>query len=302
MKILVTGSTGLIGSALISFLLIGKNHVLKLVRTRANLKPNEVAWDSQRGVINPELLEGLDAVVHLAGESLTGQWTEEKKKRIVDSRVKTTELLCQSLSKLQKPPSVLICASAIGYYGCQGDKVLTESSPKGTGFLADVCEKWENATQAAKDKGIRTVNLRLGMVLSPKGGALKQMLLPFQLGLGAQIGNGKQYMSWIAIDDLIAVIYYAMRQNALQGPVNAVSPYPLTNFEFTKTLGSVLNRPTFLSIPDFAVKWIFGEMGEALLLCSERVRPEALLEIGYRFDYPKAGEALEHLLDKKRKF
>lgn len=299
MRILVTGSSGLVGSALIPFLLIGKHHVLKLVRARTDLKSNEIAWDAERGVINPTLLEGLDVVVHLAGENIMGSWTEEKKKRIKDSRVKGTKLLCKTLSQLDTPPKVLITASGVGYYGNQGDKVLTEVSPKGQGFLADVCEEWENATRIASEKGIRTVNLRIGMVLSPKGGALKKMLLPFQLGLGGQMGNGKQYISWIAIDDLIGVIYYAMRQSSLHGPVNAVSPYPITNGEFTKTLGAVLHRPTFLSIPDFAVKWIFGQMGEEVLLSSQRARPEALTECGFNFEYSRMGEALEYLLEKR---
>lgn len=299
MKILVTGSSGLVGSALIPFLLIGKHDVFKLVRVRADLKPNEVAWDSKKGVIDPSVLEGFDAVVHLAGENLMGKWTEEKKKRIMDSRIKNTQLLCQTLSQLRQPPGVLICASAIGYYGNQGDKVLTEASPNGQGFLADLCEKWEKATQAAVEKNIRTINLRIGMVLSPKGGALKQMILPFQLGLGGQIGDGLQYMSWIAVDDLIGIIYYGMRQTTLSGPVNAVSPYPITNYEFTKTLGAVLHRPTFFSLPVIALRWIFGEMADALLLCSQRVRPAALLNSRFRFEYPKLEEALEYLLERK---
>lgn len=299
MKILVTGSSGLVASALIPFLLISKHEVLKLVRVKGDLKPNEVGWDSSKGVLNPSLLEDLDAVVHLAGENLMGKWTEEKKRKIVDSRIKTTQILCKTLSELDRPPKVLISASAIGYYGCQGEKVLTEASPKGHGFLAELCEKWEKATEVAVQKGIRTINLRIGMVLSPKGGALKQMLLPFQMGLGGQMGIGQQYMSWIAIDDLVGIIYYAMQQPHLKGPLNAVSPYPVNNEEFTKTLGAVLHRPTFLTMPDFAIRWIFGEVADALLLCSQRVRPEILLEKRFRFEYPKLEEALEYLLERK---
>lgn len=297
MKVLVTGSSGLVGSALIPFLRIAKHDVYKLVRARSDLKSNEIGWDLKRGVIDPSLLEGFDAIVHLAGESLQGRWTEEKKKKIVDSRVISTELLCQTLSQLHQPPKVLISASAIGIYGNRGDQVLTENSSKGQGFLSDLCVKWESATRLAVEKGIRTINLRIGIVLSPKGGALKLMLLPFQFGLGGQIGNGQQYMSWIAIDDLIGIIYYCMRQVSISGPVNAVSPYPVTNYEFTKTLGAVLNRPTFLTLPDFALRGILGEAADDLLLTSLRVRPEVMLENRFRFEYPKLGEALEYLLN-----
>lgn len=299
MKILVTGSSGLVGSALIPFLLIGKHDVFKLVRVRADLKSNEIGWDLKKGVIEPSLLEGFDAIVHLAGENLMGRWTDEKKKKIVDSRIRSTELICKAISQLNQPPKVLISASAIGYYGNQGEKILTESSPKGEGFLADLCAKWESATKAAVEKGIRTINLRTGLVLSSKGGALRQMLLPFQLGLGGQIGNGQQYMSWIAIDDLIGIIYAAMRQSSLNGPINAVSPYPVTNYEFTKTLGAVLHRPTFLTLPKFILRGVIGEVADALLLSSQRVRPEVLIESRFRFEYPKLEEALEYLLDKK---
>lgn len=296
MKILVTGSSGLIGSALVDFLKRYKHDVWKLVRVRTNLKPHEIAWSPKKGVISPELLEGFDVVIHLAGESLIGRWTDEKKKKIEESRVKATKVLCKNLSELKNPPKVLISGSAIGFYGSQGEKSLDEGSAAGTGFLSEVCQKWEKATQAAVDKGIRTVNLRTGMVLSKNGGALKQMLMPFKLCLGATIGRGNQYMSWIDIDDLIGIIYYCIKQSDLQGPVNAVSPYPVTNEEFTKTLGLVLNRPTFLVVPETIVKWVFGELGENMLLSSTRVRPELLLERGYTFEYPKLAMSLEHLL------
>lgn len=296
MKVLVTGSSGLVGSALVSFLKTGHHQVIKLVRTRADLLPHEVAWDPERGIINPELLEGLDAVVHLAGENIAGIWTQKKKHRIFESRVQGTRLLCRALSQLKNPPSVLVSASAVGYYGNQGDRLLTEASPKGQGFLADVCQKWEEATQLATESGIRTVNLRIGMVLSPQGGGLKNMLTPFKLGLGGSFGSGQQYISWIAIDDLIGIIYYAIRQASVAGPVNAVSPHPVTNGEFTKTLGEVLKRPTFFKMPISILNWVFGQMAEELLLSSQRAVPAVLEEKGFQFSYPHLAGALRHLL------
>ncbi len=295
MKILVTGSSGLIGSTLNSFLANGGHQVYKLVRGRADLLADEVAWDPHRGVINPTQLEGFDVVVHLAGESLLGKWTEAKKKGIRESRVNSTRLLSQTLCRLRKPPSVFICASAIGYYGNRGEDVLTEQSSKGEGFLADVCEEWEEAARPAVEEGIRTINLRIGAVLSPKGGALKQMLPIFRWCIGGALGTGMQYMSWIIIDDLIKVIDYVMHQQRLAGPINVVSPHPVTNKEFTKTLGHVLHRPTFLIVPKFAVRLIFGQMGEELLLSSQKVIPKKLEESGFLFTYPHLEEALRHL-------
>ncbi len=298
MKILVTGSSGLIGSALIPFLKARHHEVYKLVRTRADLLSDEVAWDPKRGVINPPLLEGLDAVVHLAGENIMGIWTAAKKERIRESRVKGTQLLSQDLCQLHHPPSVFVCASATGYYGNRGDEILTEQSSKGQGFLANVCEDWEEATRVASQRGIRTLNLRFGMVLSPKGGALKQMLPVFEWGLGGQIGTGKQYISWISIDDLIRVIDFVIQTEKLAGPVNAVTSQPVTNAEFTKTLGRVLHRPTFFSMPTFAATLGFGELGQEVLLASQRVKPQKLEEAGFQFDYPNLEEALQHLLDR----
>lgn len=298
MKILITGSSGMIGSALISFLTAGKHQVYKMVRTRADLLPHEIAWDPEQGIINPELLEDFDAVVNLAGESIMGRWAPLKKERIRYSRVNSTVLLSQALSQLRKPPSVFVSASAIGYYGNRGDELLTEKSLKGRGFMADVCQEWEESTQLAIDKGIRTINLRIGLVLSPKGGALKQMLLPFKLCLGGQLGSGRQYMSWITLDDLVGAIYYAICQPSIAGPVNAVSPYCVTNADFTKVLGEVLHRPTFFNMPEYAVNLIFGDMGRELLLSSERVKPEKLEQAGFVYSYPQLEGALHHLLKK----
>lgn len=296
MKVLVSGSSGLIGSALISFLQANQHEVYRLVRGKADLLPHEIAWDPQRGVINPPLLEGLDAVVHLAGENIMGRWTEAKKEKIRASRVNGTRLLSQALCQLKNPPNVFVCASATGYYGDRGTEFLTEQSSKGEGFLADVCEEWEEATRAASEKGIRTLNLRFGMVLSSKGGALKQLLPIFKWGLGGQVGNGKQYISWIAIDDLVRIIEFVIENEKLAGPVNTISPHPVTNAEFTKTLGHLLHRPTFLSIPAFAIRLIFGELGKETLLCSQYVVPEKLEKAGFQFEYPHLEEALRHII------
>lgn len=299
MKILVSGSSGLIGSALVPFLEAQHYEVYKLVRVRADLLSQEIAWDPHRGVINPDLLEGMDGVVHLAGENLMGIWTRTKREKIRSSRVDGTKILCQNLSKLKTPPKFFICASAIGYYGNRGNEILTEKSSKGEGFLADVCDEWEKATNSASEKGIRTVNLRIGMVLSPHGGALKQMLPLFRCVLGGRLGSGRQYMSWITIDDLIRIIHFSMLHDSLYGPVNAVSPNPVTNTEWTRTLGHVLNRPTFLAMPAFLVKLIFGELGRELLLSSQRVVPQKLEEKGFKFDYPKLEESLRLLCFQK---
>jgi uncharacterized protein len=296
MKVLISGSSGLIGSALIPFLTTGKHQVTKLVRPSTSTHSDEIQWNPELGILNPQQLEGFDAVIHLSGESIMGRWTAEKKQKIRESRLKGTQLLAHALSQLKRPPSVFICSSAVGYYGSRGEEVLMEQSTKGTGFLSDVCEEWEQATRAAVEAGIRTVNLRTGTVLSPKGGALKQLLTPFKLGLGGKVGSGQQYMSWIAIDDLIYMIHYLMQQPFIAGPVNAVSPLPVTNAEFTKILGAVLKRPTFLTIPSFAISLIFGEMGTELLLSSQRVEPVKLTDAGFQFSYANLESALRYVL------
>jgi uncharacterized protein (TIGR01777 family) len=300
MKILVTGSSGLIGSALIPFFEANHHEIYKLVRVRPDLQRNEFAWDPERGVINPPLLEGLDVVVHLAGENLLGRWTQAKKRKIRDSRVNGTRVLCNNLCQLQDPPSVFVSASAIGYFGNRGDEILTEHSSKGEGFLADVCEEWEEATRLVSEKGIRTLNLRFGLVLSQKGGALKQMLPIFRCGLGGQLGFGNQYMSWITIDDLVRAIEFVIENEKLAGPINTVSPHPVTNGEFTKTLGHILHRPTIFSMPSFVVRLLFGELGKEALLSSQRVEPKKLEEAGFQYDYPDLEAALRHLLESRR--
>lgn len=296
MKILVSGSTGLIGSALVPFLTTGGHEVLRLVRSAAK-EEGTVRWDPERGEIDADALEGLDGVVHLAGENIaSGRWSEEVKRRIRDSRVKGTRLLAATLAARRQPPRALVCASAIGFYGHRGAEVMTESSRAGTGFLSDVCREWEAASQAASDAGIRVVHVRIGVVLSSRGGALAKMLTPFRLGLGGIVGSGQQYMSWIALDDVVGAIHHCLMEESLSGPANAVAPNPVTNREYTKTLGSVLSRPTLLPMPAFAVRLAFGEMGDELLLSSTRVEPRALVAAGYEYRFPELRGALQHLL------
>jgi uncharacterized protein len=297
MKIAVTGSTGLVGSALVPFLTTGGHHVTRIVRTGTT--EADTVWNPGTGQIDAARLEGLDAVVHLAGENIAARrWNAEQKARIRDSRVQGTKLLCETLAKLQRPPRVLISASAIGYYGDQGDRELTEESPSGSGFLPEVCREWEAATEAAKKAGIRVVQLRFGVILSPGGGALAKMLTPFRLGLGGRIGNGRQWMSWIALDDVVGCIHHVLATDSLHGPVNAVAPRPVTNREFTKTLGKVLWRPTPFPMPGFMARLAFGEMADELLLASTRVLPRALMDSSYRFLYGDLEIALRHLLGK----
>src|SRR5208337_437385 len=243
-------------------------------------------------------LEDFDAVVHLAGESIVGRWTAEKKARILESRVKGTRLLCESLAHLRDRPLVLVSASAIGYYGDRGNQVLDEESSAGSLFLSEVARAWELATEPARRNGIRVVNLRIGFVLSKAGGGLATMLLPFKLGIGGRVGSGRQYLSWIAIDDVVGAISHSILSDAMHGPVNAVAPNPVTNREFTKTLGSVLWRPTIFPLPVFAAHRMFGEMADNLLLASTRVEPGRLLATGYEFQFPQLEGALRHVLGK----
>ena len=296
MRILVTGASGLIGSALVSFLGAGGHRVLRLVRAQPRPGQGEVHWDPAAGKVDPMGLQGLDAAVHLAGESIAQRWTPERKAKILQSRARGTRLLSESFARLTQPPRVLLCASAIGYYGDRGQEILNEESPSGVGFLAEVCREWEAACEPAVRRGIRVVNLRIGMVLSSRGGALARMLFPFRLGLGARIGSGKQYMSWIAIDDLLGGILHALTHETLVGPVNAVAPNPVTNLEFTKTLGRVLGRPTVLRLPAFVARLALGEMADSLLLASARVEPARLMASGYSFSHPELEGALRHAL------
>lgn len=298
MKILVTGSSGLVGSKLIPFLTTGGHNVVRLVRPSSkSTDGSTITWDPKAGTIDREAMNGFDAVVHLAGENIAGRrWNDAHKARIHDSRVQGTRLLAETLAGLDAPPKTLVLASAIGFYGDRGDEELDENSPPGNGFLADVCQEWEAAANPARDKGIRTVHARFGMILSPEEGALKELLFPFKMCVGGKMGSGRQYWSWIAIDDVITGLLHAIATESLSGPVNFVTPDPPTNREFTKTLGKVLGRPTILPMPGFAARLVIGEMADALLLSSARVLPKKLLETGYDFRFPKLEPALRHLL------
>ncbi|MCG8586484.1 MAG: TIGR01777 family oxidoreductase [Pirellulales bacterium] len=296
MKIAVTGASGMVGSAFAALASTGGHEVLHMVRREAN-SADEIAWDPANGTIDADRLADVDAVVHLAGDNISeGRWTEAKKAMIRSSRVDGTRLISETLAKLDPKPRVLVAASAIGFYGNRGDEALDETAAAGEGFLADVCREWEEATQAAADAGIRVVNLRIGVVLSPRGGAIKKMLTPFKLGLGGKVGNGRQYMSWISIDDVIGTIHHAMMNEELSGPVNAVAPGAVSNYDFTKTLGKVLKRPTIFPMPAFAAKMAFGQMADDLLLSSTRVVPAKLVESGYEFRHPQLEGALRHVL------
>ncbi len=295
MHIAITGSSGLVGSALVPFLTTDGHRVTRLVRRSPS--GGDVLWDPAEGIKELSRLEGVDGVIHLAGENIaSGRWTPQRKDVIRRSRVEGTRRLCGSLARLSRRPKVLVSASAIGFYGDRGDETLTEDSAPGRDFLAQVCQEWEAATEPATRAGIRVVCLRFGMILSPGGGALKKMLLPFRLGAGGRIGNGAQYVSWIAIDDAIGAIHHAVSTESLRGAVNAVTPNPVTNAELTRVLARVLSRPALFPLPALAARLAFGEMADALLLSSARVVPSRLQASGYRFRYPELESTLRHLL------
>ncbi|MBL8181729.1 MAG: TIGR01777 family oxidoreductase [Blastocatellia bacterium] len=293
MKILITGASGLVGKELQKSF-AAKGYEMLLASRSEPKDDNHIQWTIEEGFSEPEKLEGIDVVVHLAGENVSGlRWTDDKKKAIRDSRVLGTRNVVDAISKLKKKPHTFIASSAIGFYGERGDEEVTESSAAGDNFLAGVCKEWEAESRRAEDAGIRTVLLRTGIVLSKDGGALATMLTPFKLGVGGVVGSGKQWMSWISLEDEIAVINFAIENENIRGAVNAVSPNPATNEEFTKTLGEVLYRPTFIPLPEFAVSMIFGEMGDALLLASTKVMPKRLEDAGFEFKHPNLKEAIE---------
>lgn len=295
MKLLISGASGLIGSSLTRAVVDAGHTVVPLVRKPGI--PYTVHWDPEKGTIDSAGLEGCDAVVHLAGESIASRrWTPAQKARILHSRVQGTELLASALARLNRRPAVMISSSAIGVYGDCGDAVVTEATAPGSDFLASVCKAWEHATAAASNAGIRVVHLRTGIVLAKNGGALAKMVTPFKLGVGGRIGSGMQYMSWIDLEDEVQVILHCIQTESLQGPVNSVGPSPVTNAEFTKTLGRALSRPSVVPLPAFAARLALGEMADGLLLASQRVQPTKLLSTGYVFRHTNLEQTLRKIL------
>jgi uncharacterized protein (TIGR01777 family) len=295
MRIAITGAGGLVGNALRARL-VGDGHEVIRVGRYTSVHPPDVRWSIPHGQLNGSLLEGLDAVVHLAGEPIIGKWTPDKKQAIRASRVDGTRLLAATLANLQRKPAVLISASAVGNYGDRGDEVLDESSSSGGGYLADVCQAWESAAQPAAGAGIRVVHPRLGVVISRDGGALKMMLPAFRMGVGGPLGNGRQWMSWIGLDDVIGAMLHLIEDSSVSGPVNLVSPEPVTNTQFTRTLASVLRRQAVIPMPRFTARLAFGELADEVLFASQRVEPGALQRSGYAFRQPRLQEALRAAL------
>ena len=293
----ISGQNGLVGKALTAALQEDGRSVVAITRQRGGSFQDAIHWDTTTGLTNPARLESVDAIVHLAGENIAGgRWNEQRKRLIRHSRVEGTRSLVQSIATIKKRPKVLVCASAIGFYGDRGSTTLDETSAPGQGFLADVCQAWEAEASAAAGLGMRVVNVRIGVVLSPKGGALAKMLLPFKMGVGGKVGSGQQYWSWIGLHDLARVLAFCISDSSVEGPVNAVSPEPQTNSEFTSVLGQVLHRPTIFPLPGFMAKLALGEMATELLLASTKVVPKKLQAHGFRFDYPDLKGCLTHEL------
>jgi uncharacterized protein len=293
-RVLVTGASGPIGAALLPSLQGRGDEVVRLVRGPASGR-DQIQWDPSQPVA-PDTVSGFYAVIHLAGETIAGRWTEAKKRRILDSRVQGTRNLAEALAKATAAPRVFVSASAVGYYGNRGDEVLREESSSGEQFLSEVCQKWEAAAAPAVQAGIRTAHPRFGVVLSAEGGALPKMLTPFRMGLGGKVGDSHQWWSWIAVDDVAGALLHILDNEALRGPVNVVSPNPVTNAEFTEVLAKVLRRPAIFPMPAFAARLAFGEMADELLLASQRVEPARLVASGYKFRYPDLEQALRAIL------
>lgn len=297
MTLLISGASGVIGSALIPFLTTGGHRVIRLVRRQDQVGADSVYWNPHTGSISLAGLPPIDAVIHLAGENIgKGSWTAEKKQEIINSRTRGTAVLARAIAELEPKPKTFLSASAVGYYGNRDQCILTEADEPGADFISDVCRRWEQAADYAAKYGIRVVQMRIGVALTPKGGALAEMLPPFKLGLGATIGSGSQFISWISIEDTIGAIYHLLRQEKLQGPINITAPHPVTNLEFSQTLGKVLSRPVLLAAPASLIKLAYGEMGKEIPLSSTRVEPVKLLESGYKFRHPALEQALIHLL------
>jgi uncharacterized protein (TIGR01777 family) len=295
-RIVVSGSSGPIGRALVPALKAQGSAVTRLVRS-PQPGSGQIVWDPARP-LSPGLVSGFDAVIHLAGESIVGRWTDAKKRRILESRQQGTGHLAEAIAKSSQPPRVFISASAIGFYGNRGDEILREDSPSGEGFAAEICRQWEAAAQPAAQAGIRTAQMRIGVVISADGGALPEMLTPFRLGLGGKLGNGRQWWAWVSARDVVGAILHVLNHESLSGPVNTVAPNPVTNAEFTRILASVLHRPAIFPMPAFVVRRIFGEMGEELFLGSQRVEPAKLAASSYQFQHPDLENALRDILSR----
>lgn len=295
MKIAIAGASGLIGSAFIKSVEEDGAEVTRLVRSSP--RAGEIEWHPNQDAIDPGKLEGFDAIVNLAGENVAeGRWSDEKKKKIHDSRVNGTHLISEAIAKVEAKPRVFLCASATGIYGDRPDETLNEQSDSGGGFLAGVCREWEKATEPAAKAGVRVVNMRFGPVLAAHGGMMEKMLTPFKMGLGGKIGSGKQYISWVSIDDVVGAMKLALKNEAIRGPLNVVSPNPVTNEQFTKALGEALSRPTMMAVPAFAARLAFGEMADEMLLASQRVLPKKLTDAAFQFEYPRLEDALHRYI------
>ena len=299
MRVVITGSTGLVGSALGPYLEGQGMGVVRLRRAAPGDPIDATHWDPAGAGLSPDTLDGADAVVHLSGAGIADRrWTAARKQVLRASRIASTRLVAEAVARATTAPGVLVCASAVGFYGNRGDEVLGETAAPGTGFLADLCREWEAAADPARRRGVRRVFLRSGIALSTAGGALGKMLLPFKAGVGGVLGSGRQYMSWIAIDDLVRVVGHALASDAVEGPVNVATPRAVTNHEFTRTLGAVLRRPTVLPMPAPVVRLLFGELGVETLLSSTRVEPTRLIDTGFEFHFPTLDGALRHVLDR----
>ncbi|MDY7229117.1 TIGR01777 family oxidoreductase [Hyalangium rubrum] len=296
LTVAVTGASGLVGKSLLPFLTTGGHQVRRMVRGRPNAARGDVAWDPDKGEVDTAALEGVDAVVHLAGENVAQRWTPEAQERIRKSRNQGTRTLCEALARMQRKPKVLVSAAAIGFYGDRGNEVVTEASPSGEGFLASVCRDWEAATAPAEEAGIRVVRLRIGVVLDARGGALAELVTPFKLGGGGRVGSGQQWFSWVSMEDVLGLIQFALFTPELRGPVNAVAPHAVRQEEFAKTLGRVLSRPAVMPLPAVAVRAMFGQMGQEVLLEGVHVRPEVAERHGYTFTHLELEGALRFTL------
>jgi uncharacterized protein (TIGR01777 family) len=299
LRVLISGSSGMVGSQLIPFLRSGGHEVIRLVRQPGSGSKNSIQWNPTRKQLDPDKLENFDVIIHLGGVNLASRlWTKSRKNEIRESRVNSTKLLAEAISRTKNPPRVLICASAVGIYGDRENEVLTEMSQRGTGFLSDVVKQWESACKPSTSAGIRVANLRFGIILSPDGGALKKMIIPFKIGLGAIIGSGRQFMPWIAIGDVLGAIYHIIHVDEVTGPVNLVAPEAVTNHNFSHVLGRVINRPVLLKAPAWVLKKTLGEMAKETLLVSTRAKPQKLIDSGYSFLFPELESTLLILLAK----